>query len=235
MIERLESGLEMGGGHGGDEVSALKAQFLASLNHEIRTPLSGIFGMTDLLLETGLNEEQREYVTATRVCAESLLQLLNATLDYSALMAGGVHIDEAEFNLEETIEAALAEHLSQAKSKGLRVFRTFADNLPETVIGDASRFRKMLSQLIENAIKFTSEGHVEVRAENTPRDGMAHLRVSVKDTGIGIPAEQVGQIFEVFRQVEDGLTRTTSGLGLGLSIAKRIAEQNGGVFVDLGK
>lgn len=239
-LEKSEAHLHASAGDPSwDEVSRLKAQFLASLNHEIRTPLSGIFGMTDLLLETGLNEEQREYVVATRMCADSLLRLLNATLDYSALMAGGIRIDEAEFNLEETIEAAIAEHIGQAKSKGLRVFRTFSENLPETVAGDAARFRKLLSQLVENAIKFTVEGHVEVRVESrVTGDHAMLLRIDVVDTGIGIASEQVHQIFEAFRQVESGLTRTKSGLGLGLSIALKLASLMGGrisVSSELGR
>jgi signal transduction histidine kinase len=146
-----------------DEVTKLKGQFLASLNHEIRTPLSGIVGMTDLLLETGLDEEQKEYVTATRLCAENLLEVLNATLEYSALMSGTVSLDDCEFHLQETIESAIAEHSLKARSKGLRILRTIDGEFPETIVGDAPRLRKLLSHLISNGVKFTLDGKVEVR------------------------------------------------------------------------
>jgi CheY-like chemotaxis protein/anti-sigma regulatory factor (Ser/Thr protein kinase) len=202
-----------------DEVTKLKGQFLASLNHEIRTPLSGIVGMTDLLLETRLDEEQKEYVTATRLCAENLLEVLNATLEYSALMSGTVVLDECEFHLQETIESAIAEHALKARSKGLRVLRTFEGETPETVVGDAPRLRKLLSHLIGNAVKFTQDGQVDVRT-TVDED---RLRIAVLDTGIGISPMQVEAVFESFRQLEGGLARSYPGLGLGLAIANKLA------------
>ena len=214
-----------------DEVTRLKGQFLASLNHEIRTPLSGIVGMTDLLLETVLDEEQREYVTATKLCAENLLEVLNATLEYSALTAGSVTLDECEFNLDETLEAAVAEHFLKAKSKGLRLYRTFEESLPETIVGDAPRLRQLLSHLIGNAVKFTATGHVELRAiqEPSPQAG-ERLRVWVIDTGIGIAPNQLGAIFESFQQVDGGLARAYPGLGLGLSICHKLVSLMGGTI-----
>lgn len=202
-----------------DEVTRLKGQFLASLNHEIRTPLSGIVGMTDLLLETGLDEEQREYVTATRLCAENLLEVLNATLEYSALMSGTVVLDECEFHLQETVESAIAEHGLKARSKGLRILRSYDGEVPETVVGDAPRLRKLLSHLVGNGVKFTLDGQVEVRTGVA--DGM--LRIGVYDTGIGISAGHLDAVFESFRQLEGGLSRSYPGLGLGLAIANKTA------------
>jgi CheY-like chemotaxis protein/anti-sigma regulatory factor (Ser/Thr protein kinase) len=202
-----------------DEVTKLKGQFLASLNHEIRTPLSGIVGMTDLLLETGLDEEQKEYVTATRLCAENLLEVLNATLEYSALMSGTVSLDDCEFHLQETIESAIAEHSLKARSKGLRILRTIDGEFPETIVGDAPRLRKLLSHLISNGVKFTLDGKVEVRT--MVENGM--LRIGVFDSGIGISPKHLEAVFESFRQLEGGLSRSYPGLGLGLAIANKLA------------
>lgn len=224
-----EADPDKGGRSGVDEVTRLKGQFLASLNHEIRTPLSGIVGMTDLLLETGLDEEQLEYVTATKLCAENLLEVLNATLEFSALMAGSVTLEECELNLEETLEAAVAEHFLKAKSKGLRLYRTFADSLPETIVGDAPRLRQLLSHLIGNAIKFTPVGHVELRAVHLDGNG-ERLVVTITDTGIGIAPNQLGAIFESFQQVDGGLARAYPGLGLGLAICHKLVSLMGGTI-----
>ena len=214
-----------------DEVTRLKGQFLASLNHEIRTPLSGIVGMTDLLLETTLDDEQREYVTATKLCAETLLEVLNATLEFSALTAGSVTLEECEYNLEETLEAAVAEHFLKAKSKGLRMYRTFDESLPETIIGDAPRLRQLLSHLLGNAVKFTLTGSVELRAvKETYGQGEERLSISISDTGIGIAQSELGAIFESFQQVDGGLARAYPGLGLGLAISYKLASLMGGAI-----
>ena len=212
-----------------DEVTRLKGQFLASLNHEIRTPLSGIVGMTDLMLETSLDEEQREYVTATKLCAENLLEVLNATLEFSALTAGSVTLEECEFNLEETLEAAVAEHFLKAKSKGLRLYRTFDESMPETIVGDAPRVRQLLSHLVGNAVKFTPAGNVELRAvHQVAAETGERLIVTVTDTGIGIAPNQLGAIFESFQQIDGGLARAYPGLGLGLAICHKLVSLMGG-------
>ncbi len=204
------------------ELDRLKGTFLASLNHEIRTPLSGILGMADLLLETNLDDEQREYVNATRLCAESLFEILNATLEYSALEAGRFSLDESEFSLREMIESTLAQQAFKAEAKGLKIRAAYDPKLPETMIGDAPRLRQLLSHFLANAIKFTHTGGVELRVLRDPRAAEI-LRVEVEDTGIGIPAAEVDRIFESFRQVESGLSRTYPGLGLGLALAKKLA------------
>src|SRR5271170_6015597 len=148
------------------ELERLKGTFLASLNHEIRTPLSGILGMADLLLETRLDEEQREYVNAARLCAESLFEILNASLEYSALEAGHLSLDESEFSLRELIESTLAQQTLKAESKGLKIVATYDLGLPETMVGDAPRLRQLLSLFLANAIKFTHEGGVELRVSS---------------------------------------------------------------------
>jgi CheY-like chemotaxis protein len=204
------------------ELDRLKGTFLASLNHEIRTPLSGILGMADLLLETNLDAEQLEYVNATRLCAESLFEILNATLEYSALEAGRFSLDESEFSLRDLIESTRAQQALKAEAKGLTIQCSYDHALPETVIGDAPRLRQLLGHFLANAIKFTHTGGVELRVLRDPR---AHdiLRIEVEDTGIGIPADQVERIFESFRQVESGLSRSYPGLGLGLALARKLA------------
>lgn len=207
-----------------DELSELKGHFLASLNHEIRTPLSGILGMADLLLETSLTEEQRDYVGATRLCAENLLEILNATLEFSALSANHIHLEETELNLREMIEGVVAEFIFKAESKGLRMRSTFDASLPELMVCDALRLRRLLWHLVGNAVKFTERGQVEVcAAVRIGSSGSAVVNIEVRDTGIGIPPDQLTSIFESFHQLESGLARNYPGLGLGLAVAQKLA------------
>lgn len=213
-----------------NEIDRLKGVFLANLNHEIRTPLSGILGMVDLLLETPLDQEQREYVAATRLCAESLFEILNAALQYSALDAGQVTLDESEFSLKEMLDAAVGLHTPRAQAKGLKLFSTIETGLPETVFGDAPRVRELLGHLIGNAIKFTHQGSVEVRV--SADRGAGELIFEVRDTGIGIEAAKLDAIFDSFRQVEGSLSRNYPGLGLGLALARKLtALMNGRIEV----
>lgn len=186
-------------------------------------------GMTDLLLETSLDEEQREYVAAARSCAETLFDVLNATLDYSALTSGRVTLEQGEFHLVEVVSAALAEHKFQAESKGLHLHWRFEGRVPETIVGDALRLRQVLSHLISNAVKFTNAGEVELAIAAVSRQpGMAALEFRVRDTGIGIPPSHLEGIFDSFRQVDSGLARRYSGLGLGLALAERLTHLMGG-------
>jgi CheY-like chemotaxis protein/nitrogen-specific signal transduction histidine kinase len=204
------------------ELDRIKGLFLASLNHEIRTPLSGILGMTDLLLETSLDDEQREYVNAARLCAESLFEILNATLEYSALEAGQFTLDESEFNLKEMLDAALSQQAPKAQAKGLKLFSTLDAALPETIVGDALRLRELLGHLIGNAIKFTHTGSVQLIVVRDRQPGGDRLLFEVSDTGIGIPSDKLESIFESFRQVDSGLARSYAGLGLGLALARKL-------------
>ncbi|MCS7023433.1 MAG: response regulator [Bryobacteraceae bacterium] len=212
------------GGSSSEDLSSLKGRFLAVLNHEIRTPLSGIMGMTDLLMETKLDDEQREYVAATRACAETLFEVLNATLEYSALSTGRVDLESSEFHVHEVVHAAIAEHQFRAESKGLRLYATFEKGVPETLLGDALRLRQLLSHLISNGVKFTPSGEVEVRLWPVSfTDHEVRLCFQVRDTGIGIAQEQLAHIFDSFRQIDSGLARNYSGLGLGLAIVEKLA------------
>jgi CheY-like chemotaxis protein/anti-sigma regulatory factor (Ser/Thr protein kinase) len=206
------------------EIDLLKGTFLANLNHEIRTPLSGILGMTDLLLETQLDEEQRDYVATARLCTENLLQLLTATLQYSALTAGCLKLDETEFSLRDMLQAALATEREKAQAKGLRLSVKQDPSLPDTMLGDATRIQELIGHLLDNAIKFTHHGSVELALE---REGEG-LKIVVSDTGIGILPEQRARIFESFHQEDSGLSRNYPGLGLGLALVHKLLGLMGG-------
>jgi CheY-like chemotaxis protein/two-component sensor histidine kinase len=211
------------------ELMRLKGQFLSSLNHEIRTPLSGIVGMTDLLLETELDEQQREWVATARLCADKLLAVLNDTLEYSALSAGTVELEESEFNLVETLRAAAAEHARKAEEKGLKLLCIFEGRLPEAAIGDALRLRKLLNCILGNALKFTAQGQVVITASATMEGSQRFwLLLRVRDTGIGMPPEALQAIFDEFRQLDGGPGRNYAGLGLGLAIARKLVALMGG-------
>lgn len=205
------------------ELDRLKGLFLASLNHEIRTPLSGVIGMVDLLLETNLDDEQREYVNAARLCAENLFEILNATLEYSSLESGQFSLEESEFSLRELLESAVNQQAPRAQAKGLRMFQTVEPGLPETLIGDAPRIRQLLGHLLANAVKFTHTGSVDLRVSVDRRPDGNQLVMAVQDTGIGIPPDQLETIFESFEQGETGFARNYPGLGLGLALARKLA------------
>jgi len=219
-----------------NELRDVQGEFLASLNHEIRTPLSGILGMTDLLLETSLTEDQREYAGATRLCAENLLEILNVTLEYSALSAHQVLLEETEFSLVDTLRGVVNEFAAKAEAKGLRLVGVLDASLPEMAIGDPLHLRQILWHLVGNAVKFTKEGQVEIRATavTTPTKDAPQLTVTieVRDTGMGMAPEQLKKIFESFRQLETGLSRSHGGLGLGLAVARKLTELlNGTIHV----
>ncbi len=206
------------------EIDRLKGTFLANLNHEVRTPLSGIMGMTDLLLETPLDEEQRDYVSTVRLCAENLFHLLNATLEYSALTAGHLKLDETEFVLSEMVDSTLSMEREKAEAKGLKLTATLDAALPQTIIGDAARIKDLLGHLLDNAIKFTHRGSVDLKLI---REGQV-LKVEVCDTGIGIAPDRQDRIFESFHQVDSGLSRNYPGLGLGLALVQKLLALMGG-------
>ena len=221
-----------------DDISVIKRQFLASLNHEIRTPLSGILGMTDLLLETPLTADQKEYVDSARLCAENLLELLNGALEFSALSASHVRVEETEFSLRETLDGVTAEFLPKAESKGLKLIRNFDPRLPDAAIGDAVRLRQLLVNLLSNAIKFTDQGEVELSAFGHIDQSSVSLSLVVRDTGIGISPERVRSIFEGFQRLHNGLLSDHSGLGLGLAVSQKLAMLlNGNITVqsELGR
>ncbi len=206
-----------------NEYDQLKGQFLASLNHELRTPLSGVLGMTDLLLETRLDSEQEEYVQTVRECAAQLLETLNSVLDYSALSAGSLRTEESEFALRTLVESIAADFLPSAQLKGLKITIDWAKGLPDTFVGDERCLRQILQHLVRNSVKFTTRGQIEIKVRLEPgADQPANVRFEVSDTGIGIPPEKLKMIFESFRQLDSGLARNYAGLGLGLALTEKL-------------
>jgi signal transduction histidine kinase len=206
-----------------EEFHRLKSEFLTGVNDEFRTPLTGIVGMADLLLETRLDDRQKEYVLAARRCAEETLVQFGSLLEFAALVAGHLPLEESVFDLLETLQAVVADLEPTARDGGVRLFMTLARPLPGPVVGDAVRLRQILVQLLANAIKFTPHGEIELTASWTLLSpGSFRLQIALRDTGIGIPADQLLLVFESFRQLDSGFTRRYAGLGLGLALVREL-------------
>ncbi len=205
-----------------------KAAFLATMSHEIRTPMNGIIGMSDLLAEEPLSDQQKLYARTMRNSAEALLKIINDILDYSKLEADKLPIVAEPFSLADCIRDAAGILKPQAREKGLFLDICHETPLPALVIGDSGRLRQILINLLANAIKFTSSGGVTVTSRVTPGDAFVDIAVKVADTGIGVAPEGAGRIFERFEQADAETTREHGGTGLGLAISRQLARRMGG-------
>jgi PAS domain S-box-containing protein len=205
-----------------------KSEFLANMSHEIRTPMNGVLGMAELLAKTELDARQKTFTDIIVKSGNALLTIINDILDFSKIDAGQLVLDPVPFNLVEAIEDVATLVSTRAKEKDLELIVRVAPELPQTIIGDAGRIRQIVTNLLGNAVKFTDSGHVLVEVSGTPKGKELRLRISVTDTGIGIPADKLAIIFEKFSQVDSSSTRRHEGTGLGLAITSRLVDLMGG-------
>ena len=212
-----------------ESASRAKGEFLANISHEIRTPMNAVIGMTSILQDTVLTEEQKNYVETIRTSGDALLTLLNRVLDFSKIESGHMEFENEPFHLLDAMEDSLMLLAPQAFEKGLELAYLVAPGTPTELMGDKGRLRQILVNLIGNAVKFTAHGEIMVFVEAVERaNQLWQFQFTVKDTGIGIPPELISRLFKPFSQVDTSTTRQFGGTGLGLAISRKLAEMMGG-------
>ncbi len=205
-----------------------KSEFLANMSHEIRTPMNGVLGMAELLAKTELTPRQKTFTDVIVKSGNALLTIINDILDFSKINAGQLTLDPAPFRLAEAVEDVATLVSARVAEKNLELIVRVDPRLPAFVVGDAGRFRQIVTNLLGNAVKFTEKGHVLIDVGGEVADGVVQLKVRVEDTGIGIPAEKLQSVFEKFAQVDSSSTRRHEGTGLGLAIGARLVDLMGG-------